>query len=114
MRPSLRYSVLGSLLALTKGSTATEEISLLLSAVEQIGCGADQHYCQSGRQASDPSPLSSRGRNHRSRGRSLEANRIACNGVVAVPVVALGATTGLACSTATTALRLESVSRFRR
>src|SRR2546425_6288223 len=28
--PSLRYSVLGSLLALTKGNTATEEISWLL------------------------------------------------------------------------------------
>src|SRR5438552_12798303 len=115
--PSLRYSVLGSLPALTKGRTASEEISCWLlrrrdrktaaatsASIKATARPATQRRLPEAGTASDPET------------RIWGAVALPTVDVGAAPtVVDICAATGVTCSiAATTALRLDSVSLFRR
>src|SRR5215471_6204999 len=116
VRPSLRYSLLGSLLALTKGKTAKDEISC-----EALRLRNRKAPAPANTSAIHIAKLAIQ-RNLLLTGATTPvvgiwvAAELPVASVVAIPVVGTWVATGACSVAATTALtpRLESVSRFKR
>src|SRR5437016_2766282 len=113
--PSLRYSVLGSLLALTKGRTASEEISCwLLRRRDRKTAVATSASTKATARPAIQRRLPAAGTASGPETRIWGAVALPVVDVGAAPTVDICAATGATCSIAATTLRLDSVSLFRR
>src|ERR1017187_269038 len=116
VRPSLRYSLLGSLLALTKGNTAIDEISCWLVRLRY----RTKPSTANTRTSATAGPAIQRRLGFVGATTDPEAGTEGALELPAVlacapPTIGVWAATGDACSVAAaTALRFESVSRFSR